>query len=178
MKINIRKATTKDVAQIMDIYNWAVESTTGTFDTEEKTYENRVAWLSNREPQFSVYVAEYEKDTTLPGVTITNRYEIAGYIALNKWSDRSAYNITPEVSLYIQPEYHGQGIGSKLLQVVIDEARSSKKIKSIIARVTAENNASVALHRKFDFTEVGTIKMAGIKFERFLDVIIFQYLLD
>ncbi len=177
MAIKIRKATIKDVQQITAIYNWAIENTTGTFDTENKTYENRVSWFTQRDPQFAVYVAEYEKDLTLPGITTTNNKEVAGFISLNKWSERAAYDITPEVSMYVQPEYQGQGIGQLLLAHIIEDAKASKKIVSILARITQGNKASTVIHTKFGFKKTGVLEKAGIKFDKYLDVIFMQLML-
>jgi L-amino acid N-acyltransferase len=177
MAVSIRKATVKDVEQIMNIYNWAIDTTTGTFDTEQKTYENRVSWFTQREPHYLVYVAEYQKDLTLPGVTSTNSKEIAGFISLNKWSERAAYDITPEVSMYVQPEYQGQGIGQQLLAQVIEEAKANKKFVSILARITQGNKASIIIHNKFGFKKTGVLEKAGIKFDKYLDVIFMQLML-
>ncbi|MBC7412125.1 MAG: N-acetyltransferase [Bacteroidia bacterium] len=177
MGVKIRKATVKDVEQIMDIYNWAIETTTGTFDTENKTYENRVAWFTQRDPQFCVYVAEYEKELTITGINPTNSKEVAGFASLNKWSERAAYDITPEVSMYVQPEYQGQGIGQLLLAQVIADAKASKKIVSILARITQGNKPSILIHKKFGFKETGVLEKAGIKFDKYLDVIFMQLML-
>jgi L-amino acid N-acyltransferase len=174
MAVNIRKATVKDVEQIMGIYNWAIENTTGTFDTEIKTYENRVSWFTQRETHYSVYVAEYEKDLTLPGIKGTKNKEIAGFISLNKWSERAAYDITPEVSMYVQPEYQGQGIGQELLAKIIEDAKLSQKIVSILARITVGNKPSIVIHNKFGFKKTGVLEKAGIKFDKYLDVVFMQ----
>ncbi len=106
----IRKATLEDVDEIMHIYNWAIEQTTGTFDTVTKDYQNRLNWFMQREEQFLVFVAVKQNETI-------------GYLALNKWSDRKAYDITAEVSFYVKPEFHGQGIGKKLLDTAIAAAK-------------------------------------------------------
>lgn len=173
--IKIRKAVVKDVDQLQAIYNWAIENTTGTFDTETKSYENRVAWLTQREPQFFVLVAEIEKEAN-PITGTTAHKEITGYISLNKWSDRKAYDITAEVSFYVKPEYQGLGLGTQLLGAAIEEAKKLNLV-SLLSRITQGNKASLVIHSKFDFETVGIMKKVGVKFDRLLDVVMLQKLL-
>ena len=159
----IRSAVKEDVDSIKNIYNWAVDHTTGTFDTELKSIENRIEWFVNRESQFIVLVAEWKND-------------IAGYIALNKWSERKAYDITAEVSFYVKPEFQGKGIGKKLLSTAIKFAEESKLV-SLISRITEGNDQSIHLHKMAGFETIGVMKKAGIKFGKLLDVTLMQLIL-
>jgi L-amino acid N-acyltransferase len=158
--LTIRTASIKDISAIKDIYNWAIENTTGTFDTELKTIENRTAWFVEREEQFIILVAEINT-------------EIAGYIALNKWSERKAYDITAEVSFYVKPEFQGKGIGKKLLTTAIKFAEETKLV-SLISRITEGNEQSIHLHKMAGFETIGIMKKAGIKFGKLLDVTLMQ----
>ena len=161
--LTIRKATFDDINEIMNIYNWAVEHTTGTFDTEIKDFDNRLEQFSNREEQFLVFVA-------------TKQNETIGYLALNKWSERKAYDITAEVSFYVKPEFHGQGVGKKLLDTAIASAKETSLV-SLISRITEGNHSSIHLHEVFGFEKMGVMKKAGIKFGKLLDVTFMQKML-
>src|SRR5437773_711224 len=123
---NIRPAILSDIQSITAIYNDAVQNTTGTFDTEIKTIENRIEWFTNRLPQFLILVCEYEN-------------KITGYIALNPWSERKAYNITAEVSFYVLKEFQGKGIGKSLLNTAIAMAQETT-LNSLISRITEGND--------------------------------------
>ena len=158
--LTIRKANLEDVTEIMNIYNWAIEHTTGTFDTEVKNFQNRLDWFTNREEQFLIFVAVKQNETI-------------GYLALNKWSDRKAYDITAEVSFYVKPEFHGQGIGKKLLDTAIAAAKETTLV-SLISRITEGNHSSIHLHEIFGFEKMGVMKKAGIKFGKMLDVTFMQ----
>jgi L-amino acid N-acyltransferase len=162
--ILLRKAHLEDIYRIREIYNEAVLNTTATFDTEEKTEENRIEWFLNRDENFPVFVSE-------------NKNEISGYVALNKWSDKPAYNITAEISLYVHPDYRGMGIGKKLIDFIVREASERTALNSLIARITEGNEHSIYLHELNGFEKVGILKEAGKKFGKFLDVTIMQRML-
>lgn len=161
--VTIRKATLEDIDELKNIYNWAVENTTGTFDTELKSFDDRLTWFTQRDEQFIILVAVKNNIT-------------AGYIALNKWSERKAYDITAEVSFYVKPEFQGKGIGRKLLEMAIDIAKETKLV-SLISRITQGNEQSIYLHKMSGFETIGTMKKAGIKFGKVLDVTLMQLVL-
>jgi L-amino acid N-acyltransferase YncA len=161
--INIRPASLADVTAITNIYNEAVINSTGTFDTEIKSIEDRTEWFLDREPQFMIIVAELEK-------------KVVGYLALNKWSDRKAYDITAEVSFYVLEIYRGRGIGKLLLGAAINMARETK-LNSLISRISEGNENSIHLHKINGFETIGVMKEAGIKFNRLLNVTLMQKML-
>lgn len=161
--IRIRKAKEEDINTITDIYNEAVRNTTATFDTSEKSYEERMSWFCNRDDNFPVYVVE-------------KAGKVAGYGALNKWSDKEGYNVTAEISLYIHPDYRGLGIGGQLIDFIV-VAATETNLHTIIARITEGNEPSIHLHRKNGFKVCGILKEAGYKFGRYLDVTIMQKML-
>ena len=158
--ISIRKAVITDIRAITAIYNEAILNTTATFDTETKTVENRKEWFLNRDENFPVIVAEKNN-------------EIVGFASLNRWSDRKAYDITAENSLYIDAKYRNQGIGKKLLEVLIGIGKETNLI-SILARISEGNEQSIYLHELNGFEKVGTMKKVGRKFGKLLDVTLMQ----
>lgn len=161
--IAIREAEAKDLEQITAIYNEAVKNTTATFDTEEKTMEERKVWFENRTENFPILVAEKNN-------------VIAGYIALNKWSERKAYDITAEISVYVNTNFRGQGIGKLLVQTMVARAQQTN-LQSLIARITEGNEQSIYLHKLVGFEVMGVMKKAGNKFEKLLDVTFMQKML-
>lgn len=161
--IAIREAEAKDLEQITTIYNEAVKNTTATFDTIEKTIEERKVWLKNRDENFPVLVAEKNNI-------------IAGYIALNKWSERKAYDITAEISVYVNTNFRGQGIGKLLVQTMVARAQQTN-LQSLIARITEGNEQSIYLHKLVGFEVMGVMKKAGNKFGKLLDVTFMQKML-
>jgi phosphinothricin acetyltransferase len=160
----IRAATEQDLAAINDIYNYYVQHSTCTYQEQFETIEQRRAWFAKHGSNHPITVA------TLNG-------QIVGWGALSAYHLRSAYSRTVENSVYVHHEFHRRGIGSIILKDLIDRA-SAIGHHVIIAAIDFEQPASIALHRKFGFTEVGHFKEVGNKFQRWLDVVYMQLLLS
>ena len=160
----IRTAELSDVDAITEIYNEAILTTTATFDTEPKNVSERFQWFQSHDNRHPIWVAE------LNG-------KVVGWISLSKWSERAAYNDTGETSFYVKSEYRGRGIGTALLQTMINEAQHLK-YHTVIARIAGESEMSYHVHMKFNFVQVGILKEVGRKFGKFLDVHILQKMLE
>ena len=158
--ITIRPARAEDAKAIAAIYKAAVRSTTATFDTEPRSLADQVSWLEHHDPDHPVLVAELE------GV-------VAGWAALSPWSERCAYALTAELSIYIGETWRNRGIGRSLLKKLIALGRSHG-LHSILARVAEGNPVSQRLHRSEGFRTVGLMREVGYKFGRFLDVELMQ----
>jgi phosphinothricin acetyltransferase len=78
-----------------------------------------------------------------------------------------------ENSIYLDHRFLGRGIGSAVLEDLIDRAKSLGH-HTIVAGADAEQAASLALHTKFGFVQVAHFKQVGFKFGRWLDVIYMQ----
>ena len=156
----IRGAVIGDLDGINNIYNEAVQNSTATFDTVEKTYEERLTWFEKRDERFVVLVAEING-------------EIAGWASLNQYSDRKAYDMTCENSLYVNVKFRRQGVGQKLLEASITAAKKNK-FHSILSRITKENSVSLVMHERAGFFRVGTMIEVGEKFGKMLDVELMQ----
>jgi L-amino acid N-acyltransferase YncA len=76
----------------------------------------------------------------------------------------------------VDESFQGRGIGSLLSEAVLEAGRLAG-VHAIISRICTENEASLAMARRLGFTEVGVLHEVGRKFERILDVTIFEKLL-
>lgn len=162
--VDIRPAVSADVPEITEIYNEAIAETTATFDIEPKTIADREAWLGDRDSRFPVIVAE-------------SGGRVVGWAALTPWSSRAGYADTAESAIYVHSAHRNRGIGRQLKRRIIELARQHR-FHTLVVRVTAESEASVHLNVEFGFEHVGTLKEAGRKFGRLLDVHIMQKMLD
>lgn len=86
--------------------------------------------------------------------------EIVGWAAVSPVSDRCAYQGVAEVSVYVAQSHRGRGIGSRLLEQLIEESENLG-IWTLQAGMFPENEASVALHKRLGFREVGIRKRLG-----------------
>lgn len=98
---------------------------------------------------------------------------VVGWAALSPVSDRCAYGGVAEVSVYVDPDAHGQGIGSRLLARLIEESEENG-IWTLQAGVFPQNEASVRLHLKLGFREVGRRERLGKLRGRWRDVLLLE----
>ncbi len=159
----IRLAKADDLLAINDIYNHNVLHSTCTYQEMPEPIEERRQWFSKHGKAHPVTVAQIHG-------------RIVGWGALSAYHARAAYRNTVENSVYVHHEHHRQGIGSLILQDLITRGRAIGH-HAIIASIDAEQTASIALHAKFAFREVGHFKQVGFKFERWLDVVYMELML-
>lgn len=159
--MHLRPATLDDAAAITTIYNQAVIATTASFDTEPKSVDDRRTWLDGRRPRHPVIVAE--EDGT-----------VIGWGALSPYSDRPAYDATVEISVYVDEAWHKRGVGRTLSRALLDLA-VERGVHAVIARICTENTGSIVMVRSLGFAEVGTMREVGRKFDRWLDVVTWEY---
>lgn len=159
----IRPARLLDVPAISAIYNHYVRESTCTYQLEEETLAQRKAWLKNRKPEHAVLVAE------LDGV-------VAGWAALSPYSLRGAWRPTVENAIYLRTDVRRRGIGRALLRELLAVAERSG-FHSVVARISAEQEGSLALHAALGFAEVGRMREVGWKFAQWLDVVYLQKML-
>ena len=162
--LSIRPATENDIARITDIYNDAIINTTATFDTETKSVEERMQWFLNHDEKHPVIVAEINS-------------QVVGFASLSKWSDRCAYDGTAEVSVYIDRNHRGKGVGKRMVEVIALEGERAG-LTNLISRITEGNLSSIHIHEQLGFEHIGVMKKAGKKFDRFLDVHLMQKLIN
>lgn len=156
-------ATEEHLKGITSIYNDAIENGIATFDTEQKSIDNRREWLQQHGPKYPVWVA-------LAGT------EVAGWASLSRWSDRCAYDNTAEISVYIHPEHQGKGLGKQLMKAVLEQGKQHG-LHTVLSRITEGNDKSIYLHKELGFNLVGVLKEVGTKFGRTLDVTMMQKML-
>jgi L-amino acid N-acyltransferase len=161
--VAIRPAKDSDLTAINDIYNHYVLHSTCTYQEEPETIESRQRWFSHHGAGHPIIAAELNGN-------------VVGWGSLSAYHMRSAYRRTVENSVYVHHEHHRCGIGSRLLQELIDRARTAGH-RAIIAGIDSDQPGSVALHDRFQFQKVGHLKQVGFKFGRWLDVIYMELLL-
>ncbi|MGQ9454541.1 MAG: GNAT family N-acetyltransferase [Armatimonadota bacterium] len=161
-RLLIRPAVEDDLPHIARIYNQAILETTATFDTEPKSTEDWRSILLEHNEVFPLVVAELDETVVAWG-------------ALRPFIKRPAARHTVENAVYVDSAHHGRGIGSDILAHLLDCARRAGH-HAVIALVVAGNAASERLHLKMGFRQVGVLREVGFKFDRWLDLVIFEKL--
>ena len=163
--ITVRHATLEDMPAVLEIYNWAVLNSTATADYRTQTLEQRNLWFEGRVSKgFPVFVAEESG-------------QVIGWSSYGPYHTRFGYRFTVENSVYVSQNHYRKGAGRILLQAVIDHARESN-YHAIIAVIDSANEASIQLHTRAGFTQVGLMKELITKFDRWLDVAYLELLLN
>ncbi len=99
---------------------------------------------------------------------------IVGYAYVGPYRTRSAYRFTVEDSIYIAPGQQNRGIGSRLLQALIECCERGPWRRMIAVIGDSDNEASIALHRRCGFERVGILPAVGFKFGRWVDSVLWQ----
>lgn len=157
----IRPANAADAPAIAAIYAHHVRHGTATFDTDPPPVDywtDKIATLAARNWPFLV--------TDIDG-------EVAGYAYATHFRDRAAYARTCENSIYIRPGMIGRGIGTVLIEALL-EAATASGFREMIAVIGGGEPASVALHIKAGFRHAGRMERVGEKFGRLLDTVYMQ----
>ena len=163
--MHIRPATPDDADAISAIYNDAIANTTAVLWHEPKPVGYWREQLTDRPPLYPALVAEDAADDA-----------ILGFTALFRYDTKCGYDDIAEWSLYVHADARGKGVGMALSQAIIEAGRSAG-LHSIVARVTADNTASIALQDKLGLRRVGTLEQVGNKFGKRHDVLIYQLVL-
>lgn len=143
MNFTIESMKKEDFNEIMRIYEQGMKTGISTFQTEVPTFEE---WDNGHIKECRL-VAKNEKS-------------ILGWVALSKIFSREVYSGFLEVSIYIDENYRGKGVGQSLLNSLIQESEKHK-FWSLQSLIIKENEGSIALHEKCGFRKVGYWEKAG-----------------
>jgi len=160
--IVIRDSRAEDVPAIQRIYAHHVETGTASFEEiapdTDTIAERRQCVLDNGAPYI---VAEWDG-------------AVHGFAYASSFRPRSAYRHTVEDSIYVDPETTGKGIGSKLLSALIERCTKIGYRQMVAVIGGAQNVASINLHKRQGFEEVGHLKSTGFKFGAWVDTVFMQ----
>lgn len=161
--MNVRPAVLADLEALTEIYNYYVIHTTITFDLEPFTPAERRPWFEEHMAigKHRLRVAE------------ENEGAILGYATTSRWRSKPAYDTTVESSVYCRHDSLGRGVGTALYSALF-ESIADEGVHRITAGASLPNAASIALHRRFGFREVGVFSAVGLKFGKFWDVAWFE----
>ena len=99
---------------------------------------------------------------------------VAGYGYAGAYRARPAYRYTLENSIYIDERQRGRGVGTALLDALIERCRAGPWRQVVAVIGDSGNAASIGVHRKAGFREVGVLKRVGFKHGRWVDSVLMQ----
>ena len=152
-------------APILAIFNEAIANSTALYDYKPRAPETMVGWFEAKNKGRYPVIGIEDAEGTLVG--------FGSYGAFRAWP---AYKYTVEHSIYIDTRFRGRGHGRTLLEALV-AAATRQDYHVMVGGIDASNAASIKLHESLGFTHSGTVRQAGFKFGRWLDLAFYQRIL-
>jgi L-amino acid N-acyltransferase len=158
-------AVARHSAPILAIFNDAIANSTALYDYKPRAPESMTAWFDAKtKGRYPVIGVENETGELMG---------FASYGAFRAWP---AYKYTMEQSIYGDARFRGRGLGRLLLKEIVAAAQG-QDYHVIVGGIDAANAASIRLHESLGFNHCGTVRHAGFKFGRWLDLAFYQLIL-
>ena len=157
----MREATEADLEGLAAIYNEVIASSTAVFSYLPVSVDERRRWWQARTAQgYPLLVAHDE-------------HGVAGFGTFGDFRPWPGYRFTVEHTLHVRADARGRGLGTQMLQALVQRARALGK-HVMVAGVDAGNAASIRLHERCGFAQAGRLREVGYKFDRWLDLVFLQ----
>jgi len=152
--------------EILDIFNDAILTSTALYEYTPRQLPQIEQWFGTKDKyHFPVLGIE------------GGRGELRAFGTYGHFRQFPANKYTVEHSIYVARPYRTQGLGSWLLNSLIARAQQ-EQLHALIGAIDAKNLASCRLHERHGFIRVGTLPEVGFKFGKWLDLALYQRLLD
>jgi phosphinothricin acetyltransferase len=153
-------------ASILEILNDAIVNSTAVYDYVPRPAESMVSWFKAKQ------------DNKYPVVGVeSDAGELMGFASYGPFRAWPAYKYSVEHGIYVHKNQRRRGLARQLMQHLIQAARQND-VHVLIGGIDADNSASIALHESLGFVHAGTIRQAGFKFGRWLDLAFYELVLD
>jgi len=152
-------------AAILEILNDEIVHSTALYDYRPRPPEAMTGWFKTKEAG------------RFPVIGAVEDHRLLGFASYGTFRAWPAYKYTVEHSVYVHRDHRGEGTGSALMKKLIDAARI-QDYHVMVGGIDADNRTSIAMHEKLGFVHAGTIRHAGYKFGRWLDLAFYQLLLE
>lgn len=151
---------------ILGIVNEAIENSTALYEYRPRSSDSMRDWFGAK---------------TAAGLPVLGavdaRGELIGFATFGAFRPYPAYEHTVEHSVYVHRDHRGRGVGTILLRRLI-AAATGRGLHVMVGAIDAANEASIALHRRLGFMPCGIVRQAGFKFGRWLDLALYQLILE
>ena len=160
--MEIRHLEQQDWEKLVRLYNYYIKTSPCTFDVETTTAARRTPWFT-----------QFAPDTKHQCLVAIDDNKLLGYACSTKFKERPAYNTSIEVSVYTAFDNKVGGLGTQLYDSLFSRL-ASFDLHRAYAGIVLPNPASVGLHTKLGFNQVGLYNEVGYKFDQYWDVAWFE----
>lgn len=151
---------------ILEILNEQILNSTALYEYVPRAPASMIEWFEGKKAgRYPVLGAEDPAGALM------------GFATYGVFRTRPAYKYSVEHSVYVHTGHRGKGVGKTLLGEIIERARG-QDYHVMVGGIDASNEPSIALHKLFGFTHAGTVRQAGFKFGRWLDIAFYQLILE
>lgn len=164
----IRDATVADMGAVCDLYNALISTTTIAWTETPQTVDERLSWfLEQQKRAHPVLVADASD-------SIVGFASFGSFRGDGRWP---GYRFTVEHTIHVAASHWRAGIGRALLEALIERARSAG-YHVMVGGIDADNAASLRFHEQMGFVEVARMPEVGRKFDRWLDLVLVQRIVN
>jgi len=164
--MQIREAATRDLPQILPIYNEVIATSTAIYAVAPVTLADRAQWFEARKERGYPILVAVEEDV------------VVGYSSFGDWRGAwSGYRYTVEHSVHVRWDRRGRGVGAQLVAALFPLALAMN-MHVMIGAIDAANEGSLRFHERLGFRRAAQFEEVGHKFGRWLDLVFMQKILD
>ncbi len=141
--MEVRYSKPRDLDQIVAILNYYNTNSIGTFDSKEYTANEKLKWYK-----------QFDISSPYKLVVATIKKRIAGYASSVAFRDMGVFAKTIETSIYVHPDFVKRGVGSEMYNFLFQELGRHDLHRAVVG-IALPNSASINLHKKFGYKEIG-----------------------
>jgi L-amino acid N-acyltransferase YncA len=164
MKIDFSELAEADMELVKEIYDYYIENSTATYYTERISADELREFIPVHDPKYKSFIVKAVS-------------EPCGFCYLSQYKKRQAYDRTAEISLYLKVEYTGKEIG-KIVLDYLEKVAKANGISVLLAIISGDNENSIKLFAKNGFEKCAHYRQIGEKFNKILDVVAYQKILQ
>ncbi len=139
----MKQANDNDLFRIVEIYNSTISLRVATADTEKVTIESKSEWFEKHSEKRPILVEEIDNN-------------IVAWVSFESFYGRPAYHLTAEISIYVDAQYRGKGLGYKLLDESV-KLCPTLGLKNLVGYIFSHNIGSLTLFEKSGFSKWGEL---------------------
>ena len=148
-KYSIRLITESDAEEVLNVYKYYVDNTVVSFEYEAPTPEEYLQRIRTNTDKY-------------PWLVCLHKDRIIGFAYASTHRYRTAYQWSPESTVYFAPDFHAKGLG-RIIYETLFLLLKLQGYYNVFAGITLPNEKSVGLHQALGFKEVGIFKNIGYK---------------
>lgn len=157
----IRPVKPSDAEAVLEIWNPVIRDTVSTFNSQEKTHSELLAYFEKKERAGEPFFVAVEGD------------DVLGFATYGPFRGGVGYRHTFEHTVMVAPSGVGRGVGRALLKAVEFHVQE-RGAHSLMAGVSGENEQGIRFHKALGYQEVARVPEVGRKFDRWFDLVLLQ----